>query len=87
MQTIFESRYDGNASTISARQSIEDFTAEGDRVWRYKWHRVAWEYDIDNNHENAVRMACRVQLQKDPVSIVWGGDTKHGQLWIVTVSD
>lgn len=87
MQTIFESRYSGNAGAVSARQSIEDFTASGDRVWRYKWHRVAWDHAINNNHENAVRLACRVQLQKDPVSIVWGGDTKEGQLWIVTTTD
>lgn len=85
-QLVFESRYNGNASTVSARHSIENVDEAGDRTWRYKWHRTNWDYSHDNNHENAVRMACRVQLQKDPVSIVWGGDTKQGQLWIVTVT-
>jgi len=86
MQLIFETRYNGNAGTVSARHSIEDVNEAGDRVWRHKWHRVGWDHAINNNHENAVHMACRVQLQKDPVSIKWGGDSKEGQLWIVEVT-
>lgn len=84
---IFESRYNGNASTVSARHSIKDFTSEGEHVWRHKWRLTAWDYSLNDNHQNAVRMACRVQLQKDPVSITYGGDSDKGQLWIVTTTD
>ena len=83
-QIVFETTYNGNASTVSARPMLRTW----DDVWAHKPKRVAWDYskDVNDNHKNAVMLSCRVALQKDPVSIEWGGESVKGKLWIVTVT-
>lgn len=92
MQIIFESKTNSRANggvSISARQTINSHDDVSNIKPRYKWHTTARDYTMDNtdNHRYAVILACRVQMQKDPVAIVWGGETKDRKLWIVTVSD
>ena len=83
-QYVFESRYQG-PQRVAARHMIRDLTDSGEK-WRHKWNRTLWDYadDITDNHKRAVTYACRVQIQKEPIDIRFGGDTERGQLWIVT---
>jgi hypothetical protein len=87
-QQVFETTYNGNAGTISARPMIRYWEEEKGHYWAHKPQRTGWDYskDIDDNHKHAVMLSCRVALQKEPVSIEWGGETVKGKLWIVTVT-
>ena len=87
-QYVFESRYT-MPGKLAARHMIRDNVGDSNEKWRHKWNRTGWDYaeDITDNHKRAVTYACRVQLQKDPVDVTFGGDTERGQLWIVTTTD
>ena len=87
-QLVFETVYNGNAGTVSARPMIREHDDMMNEKWSYKPHRMAWDYSLDttDNHALAVRYSCRGALQKDPVSIEWGGESVKGKFWIVTVT-
>ena len=87
-QQVFETTYNGTSGTVSARPMIRYWDPEKGHYWAYKPNRVTWDYakDVDDNHKQAVMLSCRVALQKDPVSIEWGGESVKGKLWIVTVT-
>jgi hypothetical protein len=87
-QQVFETTYNGNAGTVSARPMIRYYDEKKGHYWGHKQTSKAWDYslDITENHALAVRYSCRVALQKDPVSIEWGGESVRGKLWIVTVT-
>lgn len=87
-QYVFESRYT-MPGKLTARQMIRDDLGTHTEKWRHKWNRTEWDYSLSatDNHMQAARYACRVQLQKDPVDVTFGGDTERGQLWIVTTTD
>ena len=62
----------------------------GDHEWRYRKTTLdAWDWELDptENHMDAVVRHVRVRLQKDPISVEYGGDTARGLLWIVTTTD
>ena len=88
-QLVFETTYNGNAGTVSARPMIRYWEPDKGHYWGHKPNRVSWDHskDIDENHKTAVMLSCRVSLQKDPVSIEWGGESVKGKLWIVTTTD
>jgi len=87
-QQVFETTYNGNAGTVSARPMIRYYDTEKGHYWGHKLNRVTWDYskDIDDNHKHAVMLSCRVTMQKDPISIEWGGESVKGKVWIVTVT-
>jgi hypothetical protein len=75
---------------IRSQIQVRDYDPDKGHVWRHKAH-TTWGFDYalghSGNRENAVRFAVRVALQQDPVTITYGGETKRGYLYIVTVTD
>jgi hypothetical protein len=80
---------DGSAG-IKAQIQIRDYDPNKGPVWRHKAH-TTWGFDYalghSGNRENAVRFAVRKSLQQDPYTIMYGGETKRGYLYIVMVTD
>jgi hypothetical protein len=79
---------DGSAG-IKSQIQIRDYDDKGHK-WRYKAHTY-WAFDYvlghSGNRERAVRWNVRRSLQQDPLTIDYGGETKRGYLYIVTVAD
>jgi len=81
--------YDGSAKVscrIMSRQWNPNTT---DHEWRYKRHTFDewdWALDSSENERAGVARTIRMDIQKDPLSVSYGGDTVRGKLWIVTVA-
>jgi len=80
---------DGSAVT-SARLMLRTYDPDKGLKWRYKaFTNPSFDHSLGHsgNREQTVRYAVRVALQKDPVSITYGGETVRGHLYIVEVTD
>ena len=81
--------YDGSAK-VSCRIMYRDWNpVTTDHAWRYKRHTFTdwdWALDTSENERAGVVRTIRMDIQKDPLSVSYGGDTVRGKLWIVTVT-
>jgi len=81
---------DGSAK-VACRIMMRDYNPHrGEHEWRYRRTTLdAWNWELDptENHMDAVVRHVRVRLQKDPISVEYGGDTARGLLWIVKTTD
>jgi transcriptional regulator of aromatic amino acid metabolism len=81
-----------NGGTITSAQiMVRDYNPEKmDHQWRYKKHTNR-SFDHATGHsktrEQTVTQAIRIAIQKDPVTVVYGGETPRGYLYIATVTD
>jgi transcriptional regulator of aromatic amino acid metabolism len=79
----------GDAIT-SAQIMVRDYDPEMGHQWRHKKHtNRSFDYALGHSREreNTVAQAIRLRLQKEPVTVAYGGETKRGYLYIVTVTD
>ncbi len=81
---------DGSPIT-SARIMARDYNPDkSDHQWRYKTHTNR-SFDYSDGHsvtrEATVVQAIRLRLQKEPITIEYGGETPRGYLYIATVTD
>ena len=79
---------DGSAKVSCRIMSREWNPTTTDHEWRYKRHTFGdwdWALDTSDNEKIGVVRTARMDLQEDPVDVVYGGDTVRGKLWIVTV--
>jgi hypothetical protein len=80
---------DGSAVT-SARIMVREYDPEMGHKWRHKTHTTrTFDYALggSGNREATVVQAIRLRLQKEPITIEYGGETKRGYLYIATVTD
>jgi len=81
-----------NGGTItSARIMVRDYNPEkADHQWRYKTHTnrsFDHYYGHSKTREATVAQAIRIAIQKDPVTVAYGGETARGYLYMATVTD
>ena len=81
-----------NGGTITSAQiMVRDYNPEkSSHQWRYKVHtNKSFDHALGHSRtrENTVAQAIRLRIQKDPVTVVYGGETKRGYLYIATVTE
>jgi hypothetical protein len=81
---------DGSPIT-SARIMVRDYNPEKSTdQWRHKAHtNKSFDYALgySRTREETVRQVIRLRLQKEPVTITYGGETARGYLYIATVTE
>jgi hypothetical protein len=81
---------DGSPIT-SAQIMVRDYNPEkSTHQWRHKVHtNKSFDYALGHSRtrEATVAQAIRLRLQKDPITVAYGGETKRGYLYMATVTD
>ncbi len=79
---------DGSAKVSCRIMSRQWNPTTTDHEWRYKRHTFNdwdWALDSSDNEKIGVVRTARIDLQEDPVDVVYCGDTVRGKLWTITV--
>lgn len=80
---------DGSAKVSCRIMSRQWNPHTTEHEWRYKRHTFNewdWELNPSENEQRGVVRTIRMDVQKDPVDVAYGGETVRGKLWIVTVT-
>jgi len=80
---------DGSAKVSCRIMSRQWNPHTTEHEWRYKRHTFSewdWELDPSENEQRGVVRTVRMDIQKDPLEVAYGGETVRGKLWIVTVT-
>jgi hypothetical protein len=71
---------------VSTRIMQRDWNPHtGDHEWRYKRHTFSdwdWSLDFPDNQKIGVTRTIRMDIQKDPIKVIYVGDTARGRLWL-----
>jgi hypothetical protein len=80
---------DGSAVT-SAKIMSRTYDPDKGHVWRYRTHtNTGFDHETgpSGTREQTVRQVVRLRLQKEPLSVQYGGETARGYLYIVEVTN
>ena len=81
---------DGSAKVSCRIMSRQWNPHTTEHQWRYKRHTFSeWDWALDprENERRGVTRTVRMDIQKDPVDVAYGGETVRGVLWIVAVTE